>query len=1291
MQVPPLDLWRGSKEWFDVRNRQWTHVRKAQPTGTVAGGRVSRSWARPSPRRRAGGIMNGTSGNDTLTGTAASESINGLEGDDSIIANAGNDTLFGGIGNDTLMTGTGIDLVFGGAGADEIDDQVGYNMTADPDIVFGGAGDDRIFGTAGGDTVFGDDGNDVFITEGGNDHVVGGAGNDFAAGDLGNDSIWGGAGDDLLQGQQDDDRLFGGEGNDSLFGGLGNDLLFEGGGPASTRTFSWVNNFDGADPLLGATQSSSGAPGAVNVTGDPNPDREYVFSQTGGTNQGGILSVDPAINPEERVASLNMSLTLDMTSPTNSDNVDGFSFSFGLPGTILADREDGGNVGLAVRADALANQFEVRWNGVTIASVPSFNLETRGSGTLTVSVSNTGVVTVTAPLSPSPDIIVTIPNGEWATIDQSGWQFSFAGRSSGNAGSVHIDDVTLNANLSTPATTGGNDSLLGAEGNDTILGGLGNDTLFGGTGDDSLSGDAGADTIEYGAGNDTVYGGDGNDLIDDQGGSGFANGDNLIFGGAGNDTIWDSSGNDTVFGGDGADFIGMDSGGNDSVDGGADNDTIDGGAGNDTLIGGAGSDLLIGGEGADLFLLDQTAGLDTVFGGSGANDTDRIDLSSNPAANGVSVALTGSEAGTITVNGGPQIATFTDIEQFTLSAGNDNFTGADSITGAVTVAGGLGNDSITGTGGADSLLGEDGNDTLNGGLGNDGLFGGAGNDRLAGGSGADTLDGGAGNDSLAGGDGADSLLGGDGSDTLSGGTGNDTLDGGLGDDIIAVGGTDSAFGGAGDDVFTLDISDLAGNVAVTITGGETGEDLTDPTNGGAGDVLDLSLSLDPVEVIFGTNPESGTVNGIDGDLGADIVFSEIERVITTESDDTIQGGTSTGAIHVATGDGNDSVVTGSGNDTIDAGTGDDAVTGGAGNDSISGGDGADTLDGGLGDDILFGGAGNDVITAGAGNDTLTGGSGQDRFVFQNGGGTDRILDFDLTRINGVSTDRLDVSALTDAQGNPVDWRDVTISDTVGDGSGDAVLTFPNGQTIILAGISPAAVSGWSNLIEIGIPCFASGTPIRTPQGWKPVESLVRGDLVHTLDHGFQPILWHGTSHVSRRQMDDNPRLLPVKVRAGALGNRLDIRISAQHAILMRRDDEEVLVRAIHLARSGVKGVRIAQGTRQVSYHHLLLPKHGILSSDGLLSESFFPGPNALAMLPPGQRMEIAAAIHRARRHRQTSRIMTLHEAYGPTARPILTARDVGEALRRNALRQIDSQDGWSLGHQTGQLRLVRSS
>ena len=78
---------------------------------------------------------------------------------------------------------------------------------------------------------------------------------------------------------------------------------------------------------------------------------------------------------------------------------------------------------------------------------------------------------------------------------------------------------------------------------------------------------------------------------------------------------------------------------------------------------------------------------------------------------------------------------------------------------------------------------------------------------------------------------------------------------------------------------------------------------------------------------------------------------------------------------------------------------DDTLKGGKGDDHLSGLGGSDTIKGNQGNDILRGGRGDDV---------LTGGGGVDTFVFADGSGADRVLDyqagvdiFDFTDIAGV--------------------------------------------------------------------------------------------------------------------------------------------------------------------------------------------------------------------------------------------------------------------------------------------------
>lgn len=615
---------------------------------------------------------------DVLTGGLGDDTLFGRGGDDTLTGGAGNDALDGGDGADRFIidqTADG-DTITGGEGGTDLDriDASALPGVASVRILLSVAETGTVTSTAGASLATFTQieaftlsaGNDVFtgidsIAGGvsvdggaGADSLTGNGGADTLLGEAGQDTLRGGGGADSLSGGAENDLLAGGEGNDTLDGGEGNDTLTEGGTAAGTRSFSWVNSFDGADPLLGGGQTLiNAAPGAANLTGDANADREFVFVQANTASQQGQLDISPALLTGERVQSLTMSLTLDMGSQLSSDWVDGFSFSLGDPTTVTGERENGVGEGLAVRLDPLSNLLELRWNGVAFGTASIVNLETRAAGTLIVNVTSAGVVTVQLPTSASVNLTATIPGGQWGTVDQSGWQFVFAGRTGSNAGYVYIDDVNLTATVSTPATTGGNDLLRGGLGDDTLTGGLGLDTLEGGAGNDSLDGGAGADslsggdgddTIYDGAGTDTVFGGAGNDLIDDAIGYNATPDANLVFGEGGNDTIWGTAAGDTLDGGTEDDLIGGD-GGNDILTGGAGNDTLGGDVGSDTLDGGIGNDILDGGAGADSLAggsgddtLTGSAG-DTLLGGAG-DDVFRFD---RLAAGTTAITIVGGE------------------------------------------------------------------------------------------------------------------------------------------------------------------------------------------------------------------------------------------------------------------------------------------------------------------------------------------------------------------------------------------------------------------------------------------------------------------------------------------------------------------------------------------------------------------------------------------------------------------------------------------------------------------------
>ncbi|MEY1555955.1 Hint domain-containing protein [Yoonia sp. R2331] len=446
-------------------------------------------------------------------------------------------------------------------------------------------------------------------------------------------------------------------------------------------------------------------------------------------------------------------------------------------------------------------------------------------------------------------------------------------------------------------------------------------------------------------------------------------------------------------------------------------------------------------------------------------------------------------------------------------------------TGDDTISGGLGDDTIFGDGGNDLLTGDDNNDEIYGGEGADSAFGGTGDDTVSGGEGADYIDGDAGNDTLYGGGGADTIVLDAGNDVAFGGSG--------GDDISATGGDNTVFGDGGADTITMG----AGNDVID------GGDQSDEIYGGAGDdILDggEEASVGDDDTLYGgagndtlteTETDANSNDELHGDAGNDTLSSNTgvdtlyggadrDTLILSDTSgaDQIEGGEAGDDYDVLDGSGltQDTTITwtgaeqgtasrnsetaqfseieeartGSGNDTIDAsgspsgvvvdsGAGDDSITGSAADDTIDAGDGADTVDGGAGDDTIdLGGTGPD--------------GDADLLVFSDGDGNDTVTNFDAPTPNGDGTftgiDLLDVSSLTDAGGDPVNTHDVTVTD---DGSGNAVLTFPGGESITLVGISPADADNPYYLTAIGIP-LPDGT-VEGTAGADTIDASYTGD------------------------------------------------------------------------------------------------------------------------------------------------------------------------------------------------------
>lgn len=983
------------------------------------------------------------------------------------------------------------------------------------DSIDGGDGNDTIFAGGGDDTVFGGSGDDLVDLGSGNDSF-----GTFNADSAGNDTVYGGDGNDYIIGGGENDQLFGEAGDDTLSGGVGNDTLSGGDG---SDVFLVTDDHDG-EVIIGGEGgvdvdsivfSNWTTTQGFNVTFNGNEQGSYVARGDAGTT-GSFTQI-------EQIAGTEYADSIDGSASSSAMNLTGNAGDDTLRGGSGADLMDGG-------ADADLFVLQDGFGADTIeggeAETSGTDLDTIDLSALSASVTviftgdEDGTLTVGTDTATFTNIERLILTDQDDYVDASGSDFNVQivggdGNDTIIGSTSGLQDDSLDGGAGNDSIQGGagQDMIWGGDGNDTLDGGGRTDTIYGGAGDDlivdtggrtsddTFYGEDGNDTIAGGTredymdggadadvfliadndGNDTIIGGNTattgtdydtidltamtnpvhvvftapgagtitdlvtghvitfseieqliltnqDDVVDATLNNGYTyiqtrGGDDLVTGSSDDDIIDDEigvpngQGNDTFIGGDGADVLW---GGNDDdlLIGGAGNDFLGGEAGDDTLRGGTGADEMVGFGGDDLFVMEDGFGADTITGGETAETSgDTVDFGAVSTA--VTVTYTASDVAAFTSNG--DTGTYSEIEHVYLTAFDDQIDGTLNQT-AMSAFGAAGNDLLTGGSAADTLFGQDGNDTLSGGDGNDILDGDdliAGDDSLDGGAGNDTLIGDAGNDTLLGGDGDDLLFGGAGDDILHTGPGNDTLHGDAGNDTLeAYSGSNLLYGG--DDSDLINIRAVAQNVAVE--GGE----------GGAGwDILSTTARSDAMNVVF-TGDEAGTITG----TGLAVTFSEIEEIRLGAGADTVDASASTIGVTANTGAGNDSIIGGAGADTITAGTGADTIDGGAGNDLVHLGNDGEA-------DVI-------VFADGDGSDTITG------------------LDAPIDNGNGSFTgvDTLDVSGLTDQNGAIVNTDDVTVTD---DGAGNAVLAFPNGETLTLIGVSPATAENSAWLQALGIP------------------------------------------------------------------------------------------------------------------------------------------------------------------------------------------------------------------------------
>lgn len=994
----------------------------------------------------------GGSGNDEITGNAANNEIHGNGGHDKLYGAGGRDWLIGGEGNDELLGGGGDDFMQGGAGNDtyyveEAGDAVsefvpfGIADAGGIDEVKTWRTNEQLTSYVENLTYLGATLTSQDFTGTGNglaNIITGGFANDKLYGLGGIDTLNGGAGRDLLDGGTEADVMRGGAGDDTYYVDNAGDQVIEYTRAARGRfvdtggvdevkttlashtleryvenlTFTGTGAFHGIGNDLGNVMRGGtgadileGGLGADTFYGSRGSNR-FIGGEGNDTYHLGSMfyyGINTIVeNADEGIDTAiyhAVSSSLNI-SPTLADNVENLTIvgSYNVNGT-------GNALANVMIGNAADNTLRGLGGDDTLDGGAGFDTLIGGIGDDTYRVGST--------IFQKPDTIVEEANEGTDTVIYTPVSSLSSIVPSYTLGD-NLENLTLGGALDADGI--GNDlanvivgnvqsnTLSGLEGNDTLDGGLGFDALLGGNGDDTLVGTYqysvyGVDYMDGGQGTDTAdFGKHGHavwidleypgrevwtmDRPDLTGGTwrqvaDLVSVENLI-GTAGADQMWGDSSLNVIYGGGGAD----------TIDGRAGNDVLHGGfALEGDSRGGDGNDTILGGAGNDTIFVSY--GSDVVYGGAD------IDMLSFGWVGGDVVADLGLGTTTFRESGFWQgvnsgggwstlvTVTWSEIENLAGGLGNDALTGD---AGDNRIEGGAGNDTIKGLGGSDVLADIDSGDTIDGGEGYDFVYASARTDATGfqfavAGSNVEYVNGSEGSDML---------------DATGLGVADFTqLHGDAGDDVFRLGdGIDWVIGGSGHDtlVFTGNLADYTIVEDQWEWTGWTG--ITHNETG----VLDWVLSVETLQFADATIAAPGARAELVG-TGAG------ETIAGTALDEEIFGG-----------DGDDELVAGGGEDILFGGRGADRFRGGEATDVFYV-DNDDTLiDGGAGFDYVYaddsqGPLGLTIDLAGKSIENVYGGVGND--VIDASGMALNDFDFGINAIGDEGDDTIIGSAFDD--------------------------------------------------------------------------------------------------------------------------------------------------------------------------------------------------------------------------------------------------------------------------------------
>ncbi|WP_240336776.1 Hint domain-containing protein [Tropicibacter sp. Alg240-R139] len=223
-------------------------------------------------------------------------------------------------------------------------------------------------------------------------------------------------------------------------------------------------------------------------------------------------------------------------------------------------------------------------------------------------------------------------------------------------------------------------------------------------------------------------------------------------------------------------------------------------------------------------------------------------------------------------------------------------------------------------------------------------------------------------------------------------------------------------------------------------------------------------------------------------------------------------------------------------------------------------------------------------------------------------------------LNPSEMGRLDVLRLTYSWDAPARWGRLAVEQNDQDTlfvtdvprpcplrAGDVRALFKPGEHRF---VSPDVIyMALSNEIEaVGpMPTLLPSTPIATPDGYRPISKLQRGDVVLTADLEIVPIL-----HKITCTMVARGTAKPLHLRAPYFGLQQDIQTAPDQRLLLSGSEveylfghEAVLTPVCHLA--GGTSVLPAECGLTVTYQQLLLPQHEPILAAGTVAQSLYIG------------------------------------------------------------------------------------